>query len=112
METALLLDGSVPSDHPSGRPPALKPKHIGVLRDIVTVRAQVSLQEISDELHERCSIRARATVPRALRAQGIVRLKPVNRRHTSAEGKAGQRYGYTAAHRREDVPQYCTNLTA
>jgi transposase len=47
---------------------------------------------------------------RTLRAQGIVRLKPVRRAHAErAEG--ARRYGYTAAHRHEDISPYSTNLT-
>lgn len=62
--------------HPGGRPPALKPEHIAALHDIVTERAQASLQEIADALHKRCGLRVcAATIRRALRAQGIVRLK-------------------------------------
>jgi len=93
-----------------GRPPALKPEHIAVLRDIVTERAQASLQEIADELHRRCGVRVcEATIRSALRAQGIVRIKPVRRAYIAT--KAAKRYGYTAAHRRENVPPYSTNLT-
>ena len=57
------------------RPPALKPEHIAILHDIVTERAQASLKEIADELYHRCRLRVcDATIRRALRAQGIVRL--------------------------------------
>jgi hypothetical protein len=38
-----------------------------------------------------------------------MRLKPVRLVYT--ENKATKRYGYTAAHRRENVPPYSTNLT-
>lgn len=74
-------------------------------------RAQASLQEIADELHHRCGLRVcDATIRRALRAQGIVRLKPVRRACTErAEG--AKRYDYKAAHRREDISPYSTNLT-
>ena len=96
--------------HAGGRPPALKPQHIAALHDIVIERAQASLQEIADELHHRCGIRVcAATIRRALRAQGIVLLKPVRRASTAV--KPAKRYGYTAAHRREDVQPYSTNLT-
>jgi putative transposase len=90
----------------------LKPEHIAVLHDIVTERAQASLQEIADELLHRCGIRVcAATIRSALRAQGIVRLKPVRRAYAETQAKATRRYGYTAAHRREDVPPYSTNVT-
>jgi transposase len=111
MATIDPLDGTEPSSNADGRPPALKPEHIAVLHDIVTARAQASLQEIADELHHRCGLRmCAATIRRALRAEGIVRLKPVHRAHAGrAEG--AKRYGYTVAHRREDIAPYSTNLT-
>jgi transposase len=102
---------SQPQTNPGGRPPSLKPGDIAVLRDIVTERAQASLQEIADELQYRCGIHVcEATIRRALRAQGIVRLKPTRRVYATAT-KGAKRYGYTAAHRREDIPPYSTNLT-
>jgi len=110
METDNPIEDSQPSVNVGGRPPALKPEHIAVLLDIVTERAQASLQEIVDELNRRCGVRVcDATIRRTLRAQGIVRIKPVRRVYTAS--KAAKRYGYTAAHRREDVPPYSTNLT-
>ena len=111
METKHPLDGTEPSSNAGGRPPALTPEHIAVLHDIVIERPQASLQEIADELHRRCELRVcAATIRRVLRAQGIVRLKPVRRAYAErAEG--AKRYGYTAAHRREDISPYSTNLT-
>lgn len=105
------LPDSQPQPNLGGRPPALKPEHIAALHDIVAERAQASLQEIADELYHRCGVRVcEATVRRALRAQGVVRLKPTRRVRATAP-KGAKRYGYTAAHRREDVPAYSTNLT-
>lgn len=111
MATRDPLDGADPSSNAGGRPPALKSEHIAVLHAIVTERAQASLQEIADELYHRCGLRVcDATIRRALRAQGIVRLKPVRRAYADrAEG--AKRYGYTAAHRRDDISPYSTNLT-
>lgn len=78
--------------HPGGRPPALKPEHLVALHDIVTERAQASLQEIADELHYRCGIRVcTAPIRGALRALGIVRCKTVRRAYTAA--KPVKRYG-------------------
>lgn len=95
--------------NPRGRPPALKPEHIAVLPDIVAERPHASLQEIADELHRRCGVRVcDATIRGALRAQGIVRIMPVRRAYTAT--KVAKRYGYTAAHRRENAPSYSTNL--
>ena len=88
MATKHPLDGTEPSSNTGGRPPVLKPEHIVILHDIVTEHAQASLQEIADELHRRCGLRVcDATIRRALRAQGIVRLKPVQRAYSErAEG--------------------------
>lgn len=98
MATRDPLDGTEPSSNVGGRPPALISEHIAVLHDIVKERAQASLQEIADELHHRCGLRVcDATIRRALRAQGIVRLKPV-RRACTERAKGAKRYGYTAAH--------------
>lgn len=111
MATKHPLDGSELPVNIGGRPPALKPEHIAVLQEIVKERAQASLQEIADELYHRCDVRVcDTTIRRTLRAQGIVRLKP-KRRASITASKAPKRYGYRAAHRREDVPTYSTNLT-
>ena len=97
--------------HPGGRPPAFKPKYIAVLHDIATKRAQKSLQEIADELHQRSGICVcAATICRALRLQGIARLEMVRRADTAA--KPAGRYGCTAAHRRDGFYPYSTNLTS
>lgn len=94
-----------------GRPSALKNEHIAALHEIVAEHAQASLEEIADELDRRCGLRVcTATIRRTLRAQGIVRLKATRRVSPTAD-KGPKRYGYTAAHRREDVPLYSTNLT-
>lgn len=93
------------------QPPALKPEHIAALHEIVAEHAQASLEEIADELDHRRGLRVcTATIRRTLRAQGIVRLKATRRVSPTAD-KGPKRYGYTAAHRREDVPLYSTNLT-
>jgi putative transposase len=110
MATKHSLNASQLTVHAGGRPPALKPEHIAVLRDIVKERAQASLQEISIELDRRCGLHVcEATIRSALRAQGIERIKPTKRVYTAT--KPAKRYGYTAAHRREEVPPYSTNLT-
>ncbi len=102
---------SQPLANLGGRPSALKLEHIAALHDIVAEHAQASLEEIADELDRRCGLRVCiARIRRALRAQGIVRLKATRRVSPTAD-KGPKRYGYTAAHRREDVPLYSTNLT-
>lgn len=100
-----------PAASSGGGPSALKPEHIAALHDIVSEHAQASLEEIANELDRRCGVCVcTATIRRALRAQGIVRLKPTRRVSPTAD-KGPKRYGYTAAHRREDVPYYSTSLT-
>jgi len=100
-----------PPANPGGRPSALKPEHVASLRVIVSEHAQASLDEIADELDRRCGVRVcTATIRRTLRAEGIVRLKAA-RRVSSTADKGPKRYGYTKAHRREDVPFYSTDLT-
>lgn len=75
------------------------------------VRAQASLQEIANELHHRCGLRVcDATIRRALRAQSIVRLKPV-RRACMERAEGAKRYSYKTAQRREGISPYSTNLT-
>lgn len=69
------------------------------------------MQEIVDEVYHRCGVRVcEATVRRALRAQGIVRLKPTRRVYATAP-KGAKGFLYTTAHRLEDVALYSTNLT-
>jgi hypothetical protein len=100
MATRDPLDGTTPSSNVVGRSPALTSEHSPVVHDIATERAQASWQEIADELYYRCGLRmCDTTIRRALRAQGIARLKPVRQAHAEpAEGS--KRYGYTAAHPR------------
>jgi len=54
MATRDPPDDTERSGSVGSRPPVLKPEHIAILHDIVTERAQGSLQEIADELHRRC----------------------------------------------------------
>lgn len=102
---------SQPPANLGGRPSALNSEHIAALHEIVSEHAQASLAEIASELDRRCGVHVcEATIRRALRAEGIVRLK-AKRRVSPTADKGPKRYGYTAAHRREDVPFYSTNLT-
>lgn len=106
MATRAPLDGTEPSSNAGGRRPTLKPEHIAVLHDIVTERAQASLQETADELHHRCGVRVcDATIRCALRAQGIVRPKPVRRTYAD-RAQGAKRYGYTVVRRHDDISSY------
>ena len=90
-----------------GRPRALTPSHIQVLLKIVAEHPQASLDEIANELYRQSGLHA--TIRRYLCAQGLVRLKV--KRHACIPAQAGKRYGYTQAHRREQVMPYSTSLT-
>ena len=105
------LSESQPLVNLGGRPSALEPEHIAALQEIVAEHAQASVEEIADELDRRCGLCVcTATIQRTSRAHGIVRLK-ATRQVSPIADKGPKRYGYTAAHRREDVPLYSTNLT-
>jgi putative transposase len=94
-----------------GRPSALNAEHIAALHDIVAEHAQASLAEIAGELERRRGVHVcEATIRRALRPEGIVRLKAKRRVYPTVD-KGPKRYGYTATHRRGDVRSYGTNLT-
>jgi putative transposase len=69
-----------------GRPSALNAEHIAALHEIVSGHAQASLAEIAGELERRCGVHVcEATIRRALRAEGIVRLKTKRRVYPTAD---------------------------
>lgn len=99
-----------------GRPPALKPRHVVVLRTVVAQMPHASLQELGAELERRCKVRVcAATIRRNLRAAGVVRLIPrrssVPALALASAVAAQKRYGYSAAHRREPLTGCSTDLT-
>lgn len=97
-----------------GRPPALKPRQVALLRDIVLQMPHATLAELAAELERQGSVRVcTATIRRILRAQGIVRLMPERRTPNACapDQAKHKRYGYTAAHRREADAHYSTDLT-
>ena len=60
-----------------GRPVALAPQHILLLREIVARMPHATLDELADELDRLTNVRVcTATIRRTLRAQGIVRSMP------------------------------------
>ncbi|BEP84962.1 MULTISPECIES: IS5 family transposase [unclassified Variovorax] len=97
-----------------GRPPALLPEQVALLLTIVSQMPHATLDELASELEHRGAVRVcAATIRRALRAQGIVRLMPKRKALEGPPPKASalKRYGYTGAHRREAGPHYSTDLT-
>lgn len=97
-----------------GRPYALKPGQVALLRVLVSQMPHATLEELAAELEHRGSVRVcSATIRRTLRAQGIVRLMPARRAFEAPEAAQTlhKRYGYTAAHRREATLRYSTDLT-
>jgi transposase len=99
-----------------GRPVALTPQYILLLREIVARMPHATLDELADELDRLGDVRVcTATIRRTLRAQGIVRSMPARQARDEpvepvASVAVAKRYGYTAAHRRE-AGQYSTDLT-
>ncbi|AST26534.1 IS5/IS1182 family transposase [Ralstonia pseudosolanacearum] len=110
---AQLGDGSKAVDR-GGRPSALNSEQIGLLLSIVSQMPHATLEELASELEHRGAVRVcAATIRRALRAQGIVRLMPKRGAFAgpSPAPVTLKRYGYTEAHRREAGPHYSTDLT-
>lgn len=99
-----------------GRPGALTPQHILLLREIVARMPHATLDELAAEIDHLGGVHVcTATIRRALRAQGIVRTMPARQARGEpvepvAPVAVSKRYGYTAAHRRE-AGQYSTDLT-
>lgn len=109
-------DGESNAINRGGRPAALTPQHILLLREIVFRMPHSTLDELAAELDHLGAVQVcTATIRRTLRAQGIVRSMPTRpARGESVEPEATvgvvRRYGYTAAHRRK-AGQYSTDLT-
>jgi transposase len=96
-----------------GRPPALKPEQVVLLREIVLQTPHATLEELAGEFERQGSVRVcTATIRRTLRSQGIVRLMPERKAFKAPEASqaARKRYGYTAAHRRESNLPYSTDV--
>jgi putative transposase len=80
---------------------------VAVLRAITGEQPRSSLDEVTRELFRRSGVKvSTVTVRKALREAGIERMKPLRRAGERAEvqGTSPKRYGYTAAHRRNDGP--------
>lgn len=89
----------------AGRKPSLSADHVEALRMITREMPRCSLDELTRELHRRTGVVVcSATVRKALRAAGITRMKPerVAPVRAAVQGAQPTRYGYSAAHRRED----------
>ena len=53
-----------------GRPSALKPEQVALLRSIVSQKPHATLEELAGELEHRCAVRVcAATIRRTLRSQ-------------------------------------------
>lgn len=101
------MDASLRSGEPGrpGRKPSLNADHTAILRAITKEQPRSSLEEVTRELYRRAGAKvSTVTVRKALREAGIERLKPLRRagERAAVQGAAPTRYGYTAAHRRED----------
>lgn len=81
-----------------GRPAALNPQHIVLLRAIVSQTPHATLDELAAQLERQGSVRVcTATIRRTLRTQGIVRTRVKRSPFKAPEGiqTANKRYGYT-----------------
>jgi putative transposase len=76
-----------------------------VLRTIASERPTATLEEVARELHARTGVRVcTATVRKALRTAGIRKVRPLRAvAAPPADDSILRRYGYTAAHRREEA---------
>jgi transposase len=94
-----------------GRPELLQQEHRQVLRAIALEHPRLTLEAVAQELSSRTGLSVcSATVRKALRAQGIERIKP-ERQAVNAPARA-KRYGYKDAHRREPAAdRYTSSLT-
>lgn len=95
-----------------GRPPALKPEHVQLLRELATADIGMTMEALVEQLQARCGVKVSSmTVRKALAAEGIKRVKPERHAVPAQRGKPA-RYGYTEAHRREaEGPSYSCALT-
>jgi putative transposase len=108
------IDGDPKAVDRGGRPPALKPEQVVLLREIVLQMPHATLEELAAELERQGSVRVcTATIRRTLRSQGIVRVMPERKAFKAPEAfqAARKRYGYTTAHRRESNLPYSTDVT-
>jgi transposase len=101
------MDANIRDGEPGrpGRKPSLNADHVAILRAITKEQPRSSLEEVTRELYRRAGAKvSTVTVRKALREAGIERLKPLRKagERAAVQGAAPSRYGYTAAHRRED----------
>ncbi len=86
----------------AGWKPSLSPTDVVTLRAIIEGIPRASLDELTRELHWRGGVAVcSATVRKALRTEGIQRVRP--ERVAPAPGEKPARYGDTKTHRRQDV---------
>jgi putative transposase len=97
-----------------GRPPALKPEHLELLRAVVLEKPVCSLEELQRHVVERGGVMVSGpTLRKALQAAGIVRQRPCRAERTGREASPQRRrYGYTDAHRDDGASdRYAGGLT-
>lgn len=93
-----------------GRRPLLQPHHHEILREIALQNPHLTLDAVAQQLERQTGLKVcGATIRKALRVQGIERVKPARRKVES--GASPKRYGYTHAHRREPGERYTSSLT-
>jgi len=87
-----------------GRKAVLTEAHHPLLVAIATELPRSSLDELTREFNRRSGLElCSATLRKGLRAAGVTRVRPIRKPATrAAQGRAPQRVGYTARHRRSE----------
>jgi transposase len=97
-----------------GRPSKIGAEQLSVLRELASARPLATLSELVALYRERTGISVHAaTLRKALRAAGVVRIKPARRMRPVEPGQAAvRRYGYGERHRLAAPEQtYPSSLT-
>lgn len=91
----------------AGRPALLQAQDLRALVELTQRMPQSSMDELTREFVRQTGIDVcSATIRKALKKAGVKRVRPPRGASTRAavQGSAPQRYGYTAAHRRQAKP--------
>lgn len=90
-----------------GRPALLQADQLRMLVELTQRMAQASMDELTREFVRQSGMQVcSATIRKALKRAGVQRVRPPRRtsQRAAVQGAAPQRYGYTAAHRRQAAP--------
>jgi transposase len=97
-----------------GRPSKIPSEQLSVVVEMATAKPLATLGELAESYHERTGTRVHAaTLRKALREAGMVRIKPARRERPTEPGQGAiKRYGYGERHRQVAPEQsYPSSLT-